>query len=88
MKPPAPSQPILWALLALPAVVVVARQLTGAIPYGAALQESGEWAVRLLLLTLAVLGVVTLALLMLLTARIDWKTFFIKRPPPIPLATK
>ena len=39
-------------------------------------------------ITLAVLGVVTLALLMLLTARIDWKTFFIKRPPPIPLATK
>ena len=39
-------------------------------------------------ITLAVLGVVTLALLMLLTARIDWKIFFIKRPPPIPLATK
>ncbi len=39
-------------------------------------------------ITLAVLGVVTLALLMLLTARIDWKIFFIKRRPPIPLATK
>lgn len=35
-------------------------------------------------ITLAVLGVVTLALLMFLTARIDWKTFFAKSPPAIP----
>lgn len=35
-------------------------------------------------ITLAVLGVVTLALLMFLTARIDWKSFFAKKPPAIP----
>jgi inner membrane protein involved in colicin E2 resistance len=35
-------------------------------------------------ITLAVLGVVTLALLMFLTAKIDWKTFFAKSPPAIP----
>lgn len=35
-------------------------------------------------ITLAVLGVITLALLMFLTARIDWKTFFAKSPPAIP----
>jgi hypothetical protein len=35
-------------------------------------------------ITLAVLGVITLALLMFLTARIDWRSFFAKKPPPIP----
>lgn len=34
-------------------------------------------------ITLAVLGVITLALLMFLTARTDWKTFFVKKPPII-----
>jgi hypothetical protein len=37
-------------------------------------------------ITLAVLGVITLALLMFLTARIDWRNFFAKKPPPIPAA--
>lgn len=36
-------------------------------------------------ITLAVLGVITLALLMFLTAKIDWKTFFVKKPPAIPV---
>jgi hypothetical protein len=35
-------------------------------------------------ITLAVLGVITLALLMFLTASIDWKNFFARKPPPIP----
>jgi inner membrane protein involved in colicin E2 resistance len=35
-------------------------------------------------ITLAILGVLTLALLMMLTARIDWKTFFTKKPPALP----
>ena len=35
-------------------------------------------------ITLAVLAVVTLALLMFLTARIDWKSFFTRKPPPLP----
>lgn len=35
-------------------------------------------------ITLAILGVITLALLMFLTARIDWKKFFSKNPPPLP----
>jgi hypothetical protein len=38
-------------------------------------------------ITLAVLGVITLALLMFLTARTDWKNFFVKKsaggPPPL-----
>ena len=37
-------------------------------------------------ITLAVLGVITLALLMLLTARIDWKIFFAKKPPALPVS--
>lgn len=36
-------------------------------------------------ITLALLGVVTLALLMILTARIDWKNYFAKKPPAIPV---
>ncbi|MBC8126038.1 MAG: hypothetical protein H8M99_02670 [Gloeobacteraceae cyanobacterium ES-bin-144] len=35
-------------------------------------------------ITLAVLGVITLAILMFLTARIDWKKFFAKKPPALP----
>jgi hypothetical protein len=35
-------------------------------------------------ITLAILGVITLALLMFLTAKIDWRSFFAKKPPPIP----
>lgn len=35
-------------------------------------------------ITLAVLGVTTLALLMWLTASINWKTFFARKPPPLP----
>ncbi len=35
-------------------------------------------------ITLSVLGVITLALLMVLTARMDWKTFFARKTPPIP----
>jgi hypothetical protein len=36
-------------------------------------------------ITLSVLAVLTLALLMFLTARIDWKKFFSKNPPPLPV---
>ena len=35
-------------------------------------------------ITLAVLAVITLALLMFLTANIDWKTFFTRKPPVLP----
>ncbi len=49
-----PSRLALWALLAVPGGATVARQLTGAISYGEAIHESGEWAVRLLVLVLAV----------------------------------
>ena len=51
---PSGSQLALWAVLAAPAVATVARQATGAISYGEAIHESGEWAVRLLIAVLAV----------------------------------
>ncbi len=35
-------------------------------------------------ITLAVLAVITLALLMFLTARTDWKSFFTRKPPALP----
>lgn len=37
-------------------------------------------------ITLAILGVITLALLMILTAKVDWKVFFVKKPPAMPTA--
>lgn len=40
-------------------------------------------------ITLAILSVITLALLMILTARVDWKSFFTRKsalPPPYPTA--
>lgn len=36
-------------------------------------------------ITLAILAVITLALLMFLTAKIDWKNFFVRKPPAIPV---
>ena len=35
-------------------------------------------------ITLAVLGVITLAMLMFLTAKMDWRTFFARKPPALP----
>ena len=37
-------------------------------------------------ITLAILSVITLSLLMFLTAKTDWKTFFTKKPPAIPVS--
>ena len=48
-----PSQLILWLLLALPGAVVVGRFALGMIGYGEALHQSGDWSVRLLIVTLA-----------------------------------
>ena len=78
---PTLSRWIMWALLALPAAVVVARQLSGAIPYGAALQESGEWAVRLLLVTLA------LSPLRLAYPRAGWTLWLARRRRDLGVAT-
>lgn len=54
MKPPAPHQLILWALLVLPATVIAARHATDAMSYGEAVHATGVWSVRLLIVTLAV----------------------------------
>ena len=47
----------LWALLAAPGVADAVRYATDAIGYGEALQASGVWSVRLLIVTLAVSAV-------------------------------
>jgi hypothetical protein len=36
-------------------------------------------------ITVAIMGVITLALLMFLTAKTDWRSFFAKKPPAIPM---
>lgn len=51
MKPPAPHQLILWALLVLPAAVIAARFATGAMSYGEVIHATGVWSVQLLIAT-------------------------------------
>jgi methionine sulfoxide reductase heme-binding subunit len=78
---PSPSQAVLWALLAVPAVLIVARQATGAISYGEAIHLSGEWAVRLLVAVLAVSG------LRLAFPRAGWTRWLVRRRRDLGVAT-
>ena len=54
MALPAPSRLALWALLAAPGGWIAGRYATDAISYGQVIHETGDWAVWLLLVTLAV----------------------------------
>lgn len=48
------SRQLLWLVLALPGIIILAIWASGAFTYGKAVSESGEWAARMLILTLAV----------------------------------
>jgi len=48
------DRPVLWALLAVPGVWIQYRYLTDAMSYGQVVHSTGEWAVWLLIATLAV----------------------------------
>ncbi|MBL8772369.1 MAG: ferric reductase-like transmembrane domain-containing protein [Phenylobacterium sp.] len=68
-----PPQLLLWGLLSVPGVWIVARHATGALGYGEAIQLSGEWAVRLLVVVLAVTG------LRLAFPRAGWTVWLLRR---------
>jgi sulfoxide reductase heme-binding subunit YedZ len=54
MKPLLDSRPLLWVLLALPAVWMLTRWANGNASYGQVVSDSGVWATELLILTLAI----------------------------------
>ena len=54
MTPLSPSRLLLWTILAIPGVVLLVLYATGTYTYGEVVGESGEWAARLLIATLAI----------------------------------
>lgn len=81
MKPPAPHQLFLWALLVLPAAVVAARYATDAMSYGEVIHATGVWSVQLLIVTLAV------SPLRLAFPRTGWTLWLIRRRRDFGVAT-
>lgn len=81
MKPPAPHQLILWALLVLPAAVIAARYATGAMSYGEVIHATGVWSVQLLIATLAV------SPLRLAFPRATWAMWLVQRRRDFGVAT-
>jgi sulfoxide reductase heme-binding subunit YedZ len=47
------SRAILWCVLAVPAAVILLRYHSDSLTYGEVIHQSGEWAVRLLIVTMA-----------------------------------
>ena len=65
--------PLTWLVLAAPAAWIAWRYLGGAITYGEAVHETGDWSVRLLILTLAVTP------LQLMFGRAAWTRWLMQR---------
>jgi sulfoxide reductase heme-binding subunit YedZ len=81
LKPPAPHQLILWALLVLPAAVVTARYATDGMSYGEVIHATGVWSVQLLIVTLAV------SPLRLALPRTAWTLWLVRRRRDFGVAT-
>lgn len=81
MKPPSPSQLVLWTLLALPGAADAVRYAGGGLGYGEVLQASGAWSVRLLIVTLAI-GPLRLAF-----PRAGWAGWLTRRRRDLGVAT-
>ncbi len=81
MKPPPPSQLILWILLVLPAAAILARYAIDAASYGEVIQQTGVLSVQLLILTLAV------TLLPLALPRSGWSLWLVRRRRDLGVAT-
>ena len=81
MRAPAPQQLAVWILLASPGAVVVGRYATGASGYGEALQVSGDWSVRWLIVALAATP------LRLAFPRAGWPMWLLRRRRDIGVAT-
>jgi sulfoxide reductase heme-binding subunit YedZ len=72
---------LLWAILAIPGVVLLILYATGVYTYGQVVGESGEWAARLLILTLAVTP------LRLIFRRGAWLVWLVRRRRDFGVAT-
>jgi sulfoxide reductase heme-binding subunit YedZ len=83
MKAISTSRPLLWLVLALPGLWILYRWAATptAYGYGHAIGDSGDWAARLLMLTLAVTPV------RLLFRRRSWSTWLIRRRRDFGLAS-
>ena len=75
------SRPLLWLILAIPGAWVLGRWATGSASYGEAVSESGVWAARLFIVTLAV----TPVRLMFKKAR--WPAWWVRRRRDLGVAT-
>ncbi|MEQ1900603.1 MAG: ferric reductase-like transmembrane domain-containing protein [Devosia sp.] len=75
------SRPLLWLVLAIPGLAVLGLWAAGVYTYGAAVSESGEWAARLLILTLAVTP------LRLIFRRGPWLIWLVRRRRDLGVAT-
>lgn len=81
MKPPAPHQLILWALLVLPAAVIAAGYARDGMSYGEVIHATGVWSVQLLIVTLAV------SPLRLAFPRAAWAMWLVRRRRDFGVAT-
>lgn len=73
MKRPALSQLILWAVLALPGLITAVLWANGTASAGYAVNETGEWAARILIATLAITP------LRLIFRRGPWLVWLVRR---------
>ena len=73
--------PFTWLLLGLPAGWIAARYLSGAVTYGQALHETGDWAAWLLVAAMAVTP------LRLLAPRAGWSQWLMRRRRALGVAT-
>jgi len=75
------SLPVLWALLAIPAAIVIYRYWSGDMVYGEVVHASGQWSAGLLIATLAVTPV------RLAFRRARWPSWLVRRRRALGVAT-
>lgn len=75
------SRPVLWAVLSIPGIILLIAYFSGGSSYGEVVSESGEWATRLLILTLAVTP------LRLIFKRGQWLLWLVRRRRDFGVAT-
>ena len=73
MKMPLRSQLVLWAVLAIPGIAIAVAWAMGSLSYGGAVSETGEWAARILIVTLAITP------LRLIFRRGPWLVWLVRR---------
>lgn len=75
------SHPALWALLSIPAVIILYRYGVDAMSYGEVVHATGEWSARLLIATMAVTPI------RLAFRRARWPVWLVQRRRALGVAT-